>query len=175
MRIKADVEFVKKECEAHDCGWLEEMESYCGRTVVSNRDNDDGSLGCDFSDGEYWLFPKSCLEEDVMFEKGQKYFVNFSTVEYTFVEESDHFAIFTCGASTLAFSKSECTFQKVKEPPRFLNEEWKIKKTGNCIAVMCGGYYIASLNESGCHMIGGVSKRLGLPLDENGAVVVVKK
>ena len=64
MRIKADVEFVKKECENDECDWNPDMAEYCGKEFAAYSVDDDGDYRCVFADGVPWYFPLSCIETE---------------------------------------------------------------------------------------------------------------
>ena len=172
MRIKNDVEFVKKECMSDDSiGWDDQMECRCGEIVSEVKKLKDTEVKCIFSDGDWWSYPPSCLEEEIMLEKGKKYTINGSPDFFEFVEESENFAIFKDG---YAIEKEGNTFTEYDPKPEFLKKEWKVIVGQGIIDIKCDGYYVAEISKYGCRMIESVSEDLGLPLDENGAVKVVK-
>ena len=74
MRIKSDVEFVRRECSSDDCiDWAESMVEYCGQKVSEVKNISDQKVKCSFPDGNWWYYTPACLclEEDVMLEKGK--------------------------------------------------------------------------------------------------------
>ena len=168
MRIKSDVEFVKRECEGI---WMSEMADYCGKEVISYNVDRDGDYCCIFSDGHNWAFPSSCLTEDAMLEKGKKYTVNGSTDYFEFIEESENFAIFEGG---IAFKKDGNEFVEVEPETMFLKRKWNVEVNSTYVIVRCDDFSVAMFTRDGCDMIGGLPKSLGFTLDENGAVKVVK-
>ena len=176
MRIKNDVEFVKKECMSDDSiGWDDQMECRCGEIVSEVKKLKDTEVKCIFSDGDWWSYPPSCLEEEIMLEKGKKYTVNDSNDSFEFIEESENFAIFEGG---IVFKKDGNEFvEVVPEVPNFMDKEWRVvvDRDKECVDIMCGLIYIAVIRSDGIHMIGGVPDYLGIHLDDkNDAVNVVK-
>lgn len=172
MRIKNDVEFVKKECMSDDSiGWDDQMECRCGEIVSEVKKLKDTEVKCIFSDGDWWSYPPSCLEEEIMLEKGKKYTINGSPDFFEFVEESENFAIFKDG---YAIEKEGNTFTEYDPKPEFLKKEWAAIVEEDRVLITCGLYRIISICEDGCKMIEEVSDTLDLQIDENGAVKVVK-
>ena len=87
MRIKSDVEFVRRECSSDDCiDWAESMVEYCGQKVSEVKNISDQKVECSFPDGNWWYYTPACLEEDVMLEKGKKYTINDGINVFDFVE-----------------------------------------------------------------------------------------
>ena len=170
MRIKSDVEFVKRECEGI---WMSEMADYCGQEVISYNVDRDGDYCCIFSDGHNWAFPSSCLTEDAILEKGEKYTVNGSTDYFEFIEESENFAIFEGG---IALKKDGNEFVEVAPEPRFLNEEWEVRvsKREGTVDVLCGGFYVAEITKDGLRTVARLPANIGFALDKRRAVKVVK-
>ena len=166
MRIKSDVEFVKRECEGI---WMSEMADYCGQEVISYNVDRDGDYCCIFSDGHNWAFPPSCLEKETILEKGKKYTVNGSTDSFEFVEESENFFIFDHG---VAVEKRGNTFTEYNKKLEFLNSAWRVERNNDNFIVYCGPFGICTIRESGLYPNKNISPQLGLPLDENGAVKI---
>ena len=172
MRIKNDVEFVKKECMSDDSiGWDDQMECRCGEIVSEVKKLKDTEVKCIFSDGDWWSYPPSCLEEEIMLEKGKKYTINGSPDFFEFVEESENFAIFKDG---YAIEKEGNTFTEHDPKPEFLKMKWDVKVEDKRVLVSCGNFYLIEIDNRGCRMVTSVSERLGLPLDDRGTVKVVK-
>ena len=173
MRIKSDVEFVKKECEAHDCGWLEEMECRCGENVVKIKNESETKLKCFFSDGDWWYYPLSCIEGLTTLEKGKKYTIAAGEAPMTFVEESENFAIFEGG---IALKKDGNEFVEVAPEPRFLNEEWEVRvsKREGTVHVLCGGFYVAEITKDGLRHVMSLPENIGFALDNQRAAKLVK-
>ena len=167
MRIKSDVEFVKRECEGI---WMSEMADYCGQEVISYNVDRDGDYVCHFSNGGNWAYPPSCIEGLSTLEKGKKYTVNGSTMLVVeFVEESENFVIFEGG---IVFKKKGNTFTEYDPKPEFLKKEWRVEKCRDDFVVYCGGFGICTIGERGLYPNKNISSSLGLPLDENGAVKI---
>ena len=172
MRIKNDVEFVKKECESNDTvEWCDIMERRCGEKVTDVKVLTDTKVKCTFSDGDWYYYTPACLEEDATLEKGKKYTINGSPDFFEFVEESENFAIFKDG---YAIEKEGNTFTEYDPKPEFLKKEWAAIVEEDRVLITCGPYRIISIREDGCKMIEEVSDTLDLQIDENGAVKVVK-
>ena len=172
MRIKSDVEFVRRECSSDDCiDWAESMVEYCGQKVSEVKNISDQKVKCSFPDGNWWYYTPACLEEDVMLEKGKKYTINDGINVFDFVEESENFAIFKDG---YAIEKEGNTFTEYDPKPEFLKKEWAAIVEEDRVLITCGPYRIISIREDGCKMIEEVSDTLDLQIDENGAVKVVK-
>ncbi len=172
MRIKSDMEFVKKACESdYSIGWDDSMEYRCGEKVTEVVVLTDTKVKCTFSDGEWWTYPSSCLTEDAMLEKGKKYTVNGSTDYFEFIEESENFAIFEGG---IAFKKDGNEFVEVEPETMFLKRKWNVEVNSTYVIVRCDDFSVAMFTRDGCDMIGGLPKSLGFTLDENDAVNVIK-
>ena len=172
MRIKSDVDFVKKECESDDSiGWDDSMECRCGEKVTEVEKISDTEVMCTFSDGDWYYYTPACLEEDATLEKGKKYTINDGINVFEFVEESENFAIFKDG---YAIEKEGNTFTEYDPKPEFLKKEWAAIVEEDRVLITCGPYRIISIREDGCKMIEEVSDTLDLQIDENGAVKVVK-
>ena len=174
MRIKSDVEFVKKECEAHDCGWLEEMECRCGENVVKIKNESETKLKCFFSDGDWWYYPLSCIEGLTTLEKGKKYTIAAGEAPMTFVEESENFAIFEGG---FVVKKDGNEFvEVVPKVPGFLKKEWSVEVLPDpgMVRVLCGGFYVAEFTEHGLRHVGNLPKAFGFALDDRDAAKLVK-
>ena len=170
MRIKNDVEFVKKECMSDDSiGWDDQMECRCGEIVSEVKKLKDTEVKCIFSDGDWWSYPPSCLEEEIMLEKGKKYTINGSPDFFEFVEESENFAIFKDG---YAIEKEGNTFTEYDPKPEFLKKEWRVERRNDDFVVYCGLFGVCTIGESGLYPNKNISPQLGLPLDENGAVKI---
>ena len=169
MRIKSDVEFVKRECEGI---WMSEMADYCGQEVISYNVDRDGDYVCHFSNGGNWAYPPSCIEGLSTLEKGKKYTVNGSTMLVVeFVEESENFVIFEGG---IVFKKEGNTFTEHDPKPEFLKMKWDVKVEDERVLVSCGNFFLFEIDKRGNRMVTSVSEALGLPLDDRGAVKVVK-
>ena len=166
MRIKSDVEFVKRECEGI---WMSEMADYCGQEVISYNVDRDGDYVCHFSNGGNWAYPPSCIEGLSTLEKGKKYTVNGSTDSFEFVEESENFFIFDHG---VAVEKRGNTFTEYNKKLEFLNHAWRVERNNDNFIVYCGPFGICTIGESGLYPNKNISPQLGLPLDENGAVKI---
>ena len=173
MRIKSDVEFVKKECMSDDSiGWGEDsMECRCGETVTDVHKLSDNKVECTFPDGDWWYYTPACLTEDVMLEKGKKYTVNDSNDSFEFIEESENFAIFEGG---IVVEKEGNTFTEHDPKPEFLKMKWDVKVEDERVLVSCGNFFLFEIDKRGNRMVTSVSEALGLPLDDRGAVKVVK-
>ena len=173
MRIKNDVEFVKKECESNDTvEWCDIMERRCGEKVTDVKVLTDTKVKCTFSDGDWYYYTPACLEEDATLEKGKKYTIAAGGAPMMFVEESENFAIFEGG---IVFKKEGNEFVEVVQD--FMDREWRavVDRDKECVDIMCGLFYIAVIRSDGIHMIGGVPDYLGIHLDDkNDAVNVVK-
>ena len=168
MRIKSDVEFVKRECEGI---WMSEMADYCGQEVISYNVDRDGDYVCHFSNGGNWAYPPSCIEGLSTLEKGKKYTINDGINVFEFVEESENFAIFEGG---IVFKKEGNTFTEYDPKPEFLKKEWNVEINSTYVVVKCAGFNVAMFTRDGCYMIGGLPKSLGFTLDEDNAAKVVK-
>ena len=169
MRIKSDVEFVKRECEGI---WMSEMADYCGQEVISYNVDRDGDYVCHFSNGGNWAYPPSCIEGLSTLEKGKKYTVNGSTMLVVeFVEESENFVIFEGG---IVFKKKGNTFTEYDPKPEFVKKDWNVEVNSTYVIVRCDDFSVAMFTRDGCDMIGGLPKSLGFTLDENDAVNVIK-
>ena len=173
MRIKRDVEFVKRECESYPdaIDWDDDMEEYCGKTVSEVKNISDQKVKCSFPDGTRWSYTPACLEEDIVLEKGKRYTVNGSNHSFEFVEESANYAIFEGG---IVFEKFGNTFTELDQKPRFLKEEWKATVEDDRVLITCGPFRILSIREGGCSTISSLPKSLDLPIDDDGAVKVVE-
>lgn len=172
MRIKSDVEFVKKECMSDDSiGWDDQMECRCGEIVSEVKKLKDTEVKCIFSDGDWWSYPPSCLEEETMLEKGKKYTINGTTDSFEFVEESENFAIFEGG---IVFKKGGNEFAEYNPKPTFLNCDWHVTRIGDDFVVYCGGFGICTIGERGLYPNKNISSMIGLPLDEKGSVKIIK-
>ena len=170
MRIKSDVKFVKIECEKRDI-WDDGMDDFCGREVISCHQSEVECCTCFFHNDEVLLYPSSCLEDPVALEKGKKYTVNGSAISFTFVEESENFAIFEGG---IVFKKEGNTFVEYNPKPTFLNCDWHVTRIGDDFVVYCGGFGICTIGERGLYPNKNISSMIGLPLDENNAIKVIK-
>jgi hypothetical protein len=168
MRIKSDVEFVKRECEGI---WMSEMADYCGQEVISYNVDRDGDYVCHFSNGGNWAYPPSCIEGLSTLEKGKKYTINDGINVFEFVEESENFAIFEGG---IVFKKEGNTFTEYDPKPEFLKKDWRVDISEKYVDIKCGDFAVAMFSVEGCYMIKGLPERLGLKLDKDGAVKVVK-
>ena len=166
MRIKSDVEFVKRECEGI---WMSEMADYCGQEVISYNVDRDGDYVCHFSNGGNWAYPPSCIEGLSTLEKGKKYTINDGINVFDFVEESENFAIFKDG---YAIEKEGNTFTGYDPKPEFLKKEWRVEKLKDDFVVYCGEFGICMIGKRGLYPNKNISSSLGLPLDENGAVKI---
>ena len=166
MRIKSDVEFVKRECEGI---WMSEMADYCGQEVISYNVDRDGDYVCHFSNGGNWAYPPSCIEGLSTLEKGKKYTINDGINVFEFVEESENFAIFEGG---IVFKKEGNTFTEYDPKPEFLKKEWRVERRNDDFVVYCGLFGVCTIGESGLYPNKNISPQLGLPLDENGAVKI---
>ena len=172
MRIKSDVEFVRRECSSDDCiDWAESMVEYCGQKVSEVKNISDQKVKCSFPDGNWWYYTPACLEEDVMLEKGKKYTINDGINVFDFVEESENFVIFKDG---YAIEKEGNTFTECDPKPEFLKKEWNVKVEDERVLVSCGNFFLFEIDKRGSRMVTSVSEALGLPLDDRGAVKVVK-
>ena len=172
MRIKSDVDFVKKECESDDSiGWDDSMECRCGEKVTEVEKISDTEVMCTFSDGDWYYYTPACLEEGAILEKGKKYTINDGINVFEFVEESESFAIFKDG---YAIEKEGNTFTEYDPKPEFLKMKWDVKVEDKRVLVSCGNFYLIEIDNRGCRMVTSVSERLGLPLDDRGTVKVVK-
>jgi hypothetical protein len=170
MRIKSDVDFVEEQC-SKSTGWLNAMAKYCGKKVVKYHTFRDDVI-CHFDDGESFYYPHSCLEEDVMLEKGKKYTVN-GTTSFEFLEESENFFIFEGG---IVFKKEGNEFVEVTPEPRFLNEEWEVRvsKKEGTVDVLCGGFYVAEITKDGLRHVTSLPENIGFALDNQRAAKLVK-
>ena len=172
MRIKSDVEFVRRECSSDDCiDWAESMVEYCGQKVSEVKNISDQKVKCSFPDGNWWYYTPACLEEDVMLEKGKKYTINDGINVFDFVEESENFVIFKDG---YAIEKEGNTFTECDPKPEFLKKDWRVDISEKYVDIKCGDFAVAMFSVEGCYMIKGSPERLGLKLDKDGAVKVVK-
>ena len=175
MRIKNDVEFVKKECMSDDSiGWDDQMECRCGEIVSEVKKLKDTEVKCIFSDGDWWSYPPSCLEEEIMLEKGKKYTINGSPDSFEFVEESEHYAIFEDGR---VFKKEGNEFVATKpKGPRFLSEKWEVMVDHDIgrVNVLCDAYYVAEITKEGLQLTHHLPRDIGFALDENCAARLVK-
>lgn len=170
MRIKSDVEFVKRECMSDDTiGWCSSMECRCGSAVTEVTKISGNKVKCTFSDGDWWRYTPKCLEESITLEKGKKYTVNGSTDSFEFLEESKNFVIFEGG---IVFKKEGNTFTEYDPNPEFLEMEWCVKRSKDAFVVYCGDFGICTIGERGLYPNKNISSSLGLPLDENGAVKI---
>ena len=170
MRIKSDVEFVKRECMSDDTiGWCSSMECRCGETVTYVHKLSGNKVECTFPDGDWWHYTPKCLEESITLEKGKKYTVNGSTDSFEFVEESENFFIFDHG---VAVEKRGNTFTEYNKKLEFLNRAWRVERNNDNFIVYCGPFGICTIGESGLYPNKNISPQLGLPLDENGAVKI---
>ena len=143
MRIKSDVEFVKRECESND-------------TV-------------EWCDIIWYYYTPACLTEDVILEKGKKYTINDGINVFDFVEESENFVIFKDG---YAIEKEGNTFTECDPKPEFLKKDWRVERRNDDFVVYCGLFGVCTIGESGLYPNKNISPQLGLPLDENGAVKI---
>ena len=172
MRIKNDVEFVKKECESNDTvEWCDIMERRCGEKVTDVKVLTDTKVKCTFSDGDWYYYTPACLEEDATLEKGKKYTINDGINVFEFVEESENFAIFKDG---YAIEKEGNTFTEYDPKPEFLKKDWRVEIHSTYVVVKCDGFSVAMVTRDGCSMIGGLPKSLGFTIDEDNAMNVVK-
>ena len=173
IKIKSDVEFVKKECMSDEAiDWVSRMASRCGETVTDVHKLSGNKVKCTFSDGDWYYYTPDCLEESVILEKGKKYTVNGSTMLVVeFVEESENFVIFEGG---IVFKKKGNTFTEYDPKPEFVKKEWNVEINSASVIVKCDGFSVAMFTRDGCNMIGSLPKSLGFTLDEDGAVKVVK-
>ena len=172
MRIKSDVEFVKKECMSDDTiDWCSSMKCRCGEKVTDVKTINDTKVKCTFSDGDWYYYTPDCLEESVILEKGKKYTVNGSNASFAFIEESENFAIFEGG---IVFKKEGNTFTEYDPKPEFVKKEWNVEINSASVIVKCDGFSVAMFTRDGCNMIGSLPKSLGFTLDEDCAVKVVK-
>ena len=170
MRIKSDVEFVKRECMSDDTiGWCSSMERRCGETVTEVMKLSDNNVKCTFSDGYWWHYTPKCLEESITLEKGKKYTINDGINVFDFVEESENFVIFKDG---YAIEKEGNTFTECDPKPEFLKKDWRVERRNDDFVVYCGLFGVCTIGESGLYPNKNISPQLGLPLDENGAVKI---
>ena len=170
MRIKSDVEFVRRECSSDDCiDWAESMVEYCGQKVSEVKNISDQKVKCSFPDGNWWYYTPACLEEDVMLEKGKKYTINDGINVFDFVEESENFVIFKDGYD---IEKEGNTFTECDPKPEFLKKDWRVERRNDDFVVYCGLFGVCTIGESGLYPNKNISPQLGLPLDENGAVKI---
>jgi hypothetical protein len=170
MRIKSDVEFVKRACMSDDTiAWSDRMKYRCGSAVTEVTKISDNKVECTFSDGAWYYYTPACLEESVILEKGKMYTVNGSTDSFEFLEESENFVIFEGG---IVFKKEGNTFTGYDPKPEFLKKEWRVEKLKDDFVVYCGGFGICTIGERGLYPNKNISSSLGLPLDENGAVKI---
>ena len=171
MRIKSDVEFVKKECIADESiDWCDSMECRCGENVVKIKNESETKLKCFFSDGDWWYYPLSCIEGLTTLEKGKKYTINSGINVFEFVEESENFAIFEGG---IVFKKDGNEFVDVV--PMFLKKEWRVERRKDDFVVYCGQFGICTIGANGLYPNKNLSLSLGFPLDENDAIKIVTK
>ena len=172
MRIKSDVEFVKKECMSDDTiDWCSSMKCRCGEKVTDVKTINDTKVKCTFSDGDWYYYTPDCLEESVILEKGKKYTINDGIYVFEFVEESENFVIFEGG---IVFKKEGNTFTEHDPKPEFLKMKWDVKVEDERVLVSCGNFFLFEIDKRGNRMVTSVSEALGLPLDDRGAVKVVK-
>ena len=170
MRIKSDVEFVKRECMSDDTiAWSDRMKYRCGSAVTEVTKISGNKVECTFSDGAWYYYTPACLEESVILEKGKMYTVNGSTDSFEFLEESENFVIFEGG---IVFKKGGNEFAEYNPKPTFLNCDWHVTRIGDDFVVYCGGFGICTIGERGLYPNKNISPSLGLPLDENGAVKI---
>ena len=170
MRIKSDVEFVKSECEKYDL-WEDGMDDFCGREVISCHQSEVEYCTCFFHNDEVLLYPASYIEGLAALEKGKMYTVNGSTDSFEFLEESKNFVIFEGG---IVFKKEGNTFTEYDPKPEFLKKEWRVEKLKDDFVVYCGGFGVCTIGVDGLYPNKNLSSRLGFPLDENGAIKLVK-
>lgn len=172
MRIKSVVQFVKRECMSDEAiDWDSSMESRCGETVTEVMKLSDNKVKCTFSDGDWYYYTPACLEEGAILEKGKKYTINDGINVFEFVEESENFAIFKDG---YAIEKEGNTFTEYDPKPEFLKKDWRVDISEKYVDIKCGDFAVAMFSVEGCYMIKGLPERLGLKLDKDGAVKVVK-
>lgn len=172
MRIKSDVEFVKRECMSDDTiAWSDRMKYRCGSAVTEVTKISDNKVECTFSDGAWYYYTPACLEESVILEKGKMYTVNGSTDSFEFLEESENFVIFEGG---IVFKKEGNMFTEYDPKPEFVKKEWNVEINSASVIVKCDGFSVAMFTRDGCDMIGSLPKSLGFTLDEDDAVKVVK-
>ena len=172
MRIKSVVQFVKRECMSDEAiDWDSSMESRCGETVTEVMKLSDNKVKCTFSDGDWYYYTPACLEEGAILEKGKKYTINDGINVFEFVEESENFAIFNDG---YAIEKEGNTFTEYDPKPEFLKMKWDVKVEDERVLVSCGNFFLFEIDKRGNRMVTSVSEALGLPLDDRGAVKVVK-
>ena len=172
MRIKSVVQFVKRECMSDEAiDWDSSMESRCGETVTEVMKLSDNKVKCTFSDGDWYYYTPACLEEGAILEKGKKYTINDGINVFEFVEESENFAIFKDG---YAIEKEGNTFTEYDPKPEFLKMKWDVKVEDERVLVSCGNFFLFEIDKRGNRMVTSVSEALGLPLDDRGAVKVVK-
>ena len=170
MRIKSDVEFVKRECMSDDTiGWCSSMERRCGETVTYAHKLSGNKLECTFPDRDWWHYTPKCLEESITLEKGKKYTINDGINVFDFVEESENFVIFKDG---YAIEKEGNTFTECDPKPEFLKKDWRVERRNDDFVVYCGLFGVCTIGESGLYPNKNISPQLGLPLDENGAVKI---
>ena len=172
MQIKSDVNFVMRECESdNSVEWADVMECRCGKAVTEVKKISDNKVKCTFSDGDWYYYTPACLEESVILEKGKMYTVNGSTDSFEFLEESKNFVIFEGG---IVFKKEGNTFVEVA--PTYVDKKWEVRvnREKGIVDVMCDGTFIVMFDKSGCYMIKNVPESVGLPLNEDGAVKVIK-
>ena len=171
MRIKSDVEFVKRECESNDTvEWCDIMERRCGENVSEVKKLNGTKVRCIFSDGDWYYYTPDCLEEYIILEKGKKYTIADNGAPVTFVEEYENYAIFEGG---IVFKKEGNTFTEYDPKPEFLKKEWRVEMNSASVIVKCGDFSVAMFTRNGCDMIGGLPKSLGFNLDEDDAVRVL--
>ena len=173
MRIKSDVEFVKRECEKHEI-WNEGMTMYCGQEVLAYRIDEDGDYECRFADDNFWYYRASCIEGLTTLEKGKKYTIAAGEAPMTFVEESENFAIFEGG---FVVKKDGNEFvEVVPKVPGFLKKEWSVEVLPDpgMVRVLCGGFYVAEFTEHGLRHVGNIPKTFGFALDDRDAAKLVK-
>ena len=150
MRIKSDVEFVKRECERI---WMSEMADYCGQEVISYNVDRDGDYVCHFSNGGNWAYPPSCIEGITTLEKGKKYYVSGLEPLFEFVEYSENYAIFKTSSGHLrTFEKEHNNFvEHANNVPNFMKVKWEIEKNSieNKVHIICGGIPVAVFSKEG--------------------------
>lgn len=73
MYINKDAEFVKEECQKHNCQWVEDKynwlgilktkgtQRFCRGVIIGIQKQNSGNYLCFFTNGESRYFPRSCI------------------------------------------------------------------------------------------------------------------
>ena len=154
MRIKSDVEFVKRECASDkSVGWQDVMECRCGETVTDVHKLSGNKVKCTFPDGGWYYYTPDCLKEYIILEKGKKYTVSGLEILFEFIEESENYAIFkTPSGYFRTFEKEHNNFvEHTNNVPNFMKVEWEIEKNSieNKVHIICGGIPVAVFSKEG--------------------------